>query len=262
MDGERQTIFFGMPSYSKIDIHVAIAFLCQASRKHNVQCEFASVSLLGHCFNLLWANALERRDKQGCRYFAMMHNDIVPAEAGYLDVLLDELIANNADVVSAVVPIKTPHGVTSTAVGDPDDPFEQTRLTVKELQHLPRTFNANDMGQQGRPLLLNTGLWICDLNAPWVKSFKGFTIDDEVYYCKNAKKWKSKVVPEDWNWSRHLHQCGARVYATTKVPLTHIGEQRYPNFGGWGQWSYDVESDYHLNLIPTAKPEATHAGQS
>lgn len=253
MDGSNDTILFGMPTYSRnVDMESAMRFLQGATKQQrDIQCVWSKSSLLGYTFNNIWVEALNRRDKQGYRWLAMMHADIVPIEEGYLDILHEELRTHNADVVSCVVPIKTREGSTSTAIAfDPDNKYSQTRICLRELQHLPRTFNAKDVGFPDKPLLINTGLWICDLHAPWVKTFEGFTINDKVYYDKKDKLWKALVEPEDWNWSRHLWKEGARVYATTKVQLGHIGDAVYPNFGGGGDWSYDMHSSHRLNIIP------------
>src|SRR5215471_7104271 len=44
-------------------------------------------------------------------YFAMLHSDIEP-QPGWLDILYEEMQAMEADVISAVVPIKNDQGTT------------------------------------------------------------------------------------------------------------------------------------------------------
>jgi len=92
-------------------------------------------SLLANCFNMLWCRALNaRKQEPRLRYFAMLHADVEPQMPFWLDVLLHELESNKADMVSAVVPIKTRQGLTSTAIGDSFDPWcPVRRLTMKEV---------------------------------------------------------------------------------------------------------------------------------
>src|SRR5262245_17498739 len=107
-----------MPGYDgRGDIGAALGFwhtACKGMR--NVQNIYRGGSLLASNFNRIWCYALnlvhhgERVD-----YFAMLHDDIDP-EKYWLDKLIDELEAQELDLLSVVVPIKDRRGMTSTAL--------------------------------------------------------------------------------------------------------------------------------------------------
>ena len=62
----------------------------------------------------------------------MLHDDVVP-EAFWLDKLIAELELHSADVMSAVVPVKSGNGLTSTAVGDADDIDADTLAIIRAI---------------------------------------------------------------------------------------------------------------------------------
>ena len=204
-----------------------------------------SISLLNLNFNRFWANAYNRRETDKIGYFAMQHDDIKP-QSGWADVLIDELERTGADMVSAVVPIKDPRGLTSTGIrnwltGD------IRRLTMRELPKLPETFDIDDclcrfngLTYGGDEILIvNTGLWVCRFDREWVDRFPGFRCVDQVRVNPDGKR-EAVCLPEDWLFSEWLARQGAKVFATTKVPLLHLdGEKEYPNFGAWGEWETD-----------------------
>ena len=53
-----------------------------------------------------------------------------------------------------------------------------------------------------------------------------------------------RVAPEDWNFSREAQALGAKVYATRKIALIHIGSHEYraKNVADWKPASYCVRS--------------------
>jgi SAM-dependent methyltransferase len=242
-------------------------------------------SLLADAFNVHWKTALNLQlQGRPVKYFAMLHDDVVP-EDFWLDKLLDELEATGADLVSAVVPIKDPRGLSSTALDDPDDPWETyRRLTMYEIHQLPETFTAGDcrlfmdprlVEYKVRPLLVNTGCWVCRMDRPW--RFKvHFQIHNRIAFvlgkdfedtpthasseCKDAtvrypadmiipNSWYregmvgcfvNQVMSEDWDFSRQLARLGCDVRATRKVSLSHMADFPYPNRdGSWGKWRHD-----------------------
>jgi hypothetical protein len=187
-------------------------------------------SLLPYTFNLLWTGAINGSRKFD--YFAMLHDDITP-QAGWLDVLLEELIANDADLVSAVVPIKDERGLTSTAVDSNPDQWNPRRLTMREVCRLPDTFGSEHVGG---PILLNTGCWVVRLGRTWTEQVR-FRQQDEIR--KNADGvFEAHTIPEDWDFSRQLHSHGAKILATRKVKLHH-GSPSFTNVRPWGQWESD-----------------------
>jgi hypothetical protein len=226
-------VFAAMPHYGPVELGAANAFFNLCAGEQDTFTVFHrshGSSLLADSFNRLWCQALNAR-AQGVTHFAMLHADIVP-RAGWLGVLLRELLAHSADLVSAVVPIKSIDGVTSTAIDSPN-PFEvERRLTMAEVMQLPRTFSAADCGYPDRALLVNSGCWIADIRKPWAEQVR-FQISNAI--TKNAAgQFESQVMSEDWDFSRQLHRLGATVLATRKVVLEHVGPHCYGNASAWG----------------------------
>jgi len=242
-------------------------------------------SALCENFNSLWGLALTTKTgKRPCSHFAMIHDDIEPRrDVFWLDVLMDEMRRTGADVMSAVSPIKDPLGKTSTAVGDADNAWDNRRLMIKELAapivmdesgspigksesdeperpRLPETFGIDELVEwdptlEGKCLLMNTGLWLADLSKPWVndvcfETCQRLTIGDD-----GARH--SWFAPEDWLFARQLAHWGAKVMATTKVPLIHWGDAApWPCPGEWGNET-DEEFTAHLaaDVPPPEQPE-------
>src|SRR5262249_10837563 len=152
---------------------------------------------------------------------------------GWLDTLLTELFRLDADIVSAVIPIKGPQGTTSTAV-ETDDPWQPRRLTLKENHDLPTT--CRDAGAGGE-MLPNSGLWVCDLRKPWVSHPAPLFFQTRTRLVVDEMgAWQAQVRSEDWEFSRAARARGAKLYATRAVKLTHAGEKEYPNDQPWGSW--------------------------
>lgn len=232
-----------MPHYGTIEVRAARSFFSLASKMGDDRFDLVhfegSRSLLAHNFNRLVCDALNNRETWGLTHFAMKHADI-DADDGWLDVLFDELTAHQADVVSAVVPIKCNDGITSTAIDSADDPWSvERRLTMHEVMQLPETFSAADCGYPGRALGINTGCWIADINRVWPKDAPAgvvphfFTIADQLRRCEDGL-YRADVMPEDWGFGRQLYRSGLKVLATRKVKLRHIGAAAYSNGHAWG----------------------------
>ena len=224
-------IFVAMPSYGQISAKAGARFW-HASRQRGVRYVQEGCSLLAHNFNALWCTALNSDPRPD--YFAMQHADIEPQEH-WLDTLIEELDAHDLDVLSVVIPFKSPDGLTSTAIGDgPCEPrMPARRLVMREVQQLPETFTSEDVGG---PLLINTGLWVCRF-GDWAQDVC-FTINDWVE-PDSTGFYRCYVEPEDWNFSRQLHRLGVRVGATRKIAAKHWGEVGFDN-----QWTaYPLETD-------------------
>lgn len=208
-------------------------------------------SLLTFCFNRLWAKVLNLRATQRITHIAMLHNDVCP-DAYWGDVLLEEMNATGADMISAVVPIKDERGVTSTCVEDAADAWSVRRLTMHEVYRLPETFGAEDIvwhGPNYGRLLLNTGCWLVSLrwrgglgrweytagpvtgHRPW------FRQQDRIVTLGGSDV--AQTMPEDWDWSRQLQDLGLKVMATRKVALYHE-QQQFTNAKPWGTWQTDL----------------------
>lgn len=233
-----EQIYLACPTYDgKISTRTHAA-LSLPSHKYPVSTGLQEASLLSMSFNQLWCTALNNRDQ--ISHFAMIHADI-GAPPGWLDILIEELETFQLSVVSAVIPIKNQLGLTSTAVDSEEEWGPHRRLTMSEVDTLPQTFNAAHVGG---PLLLNTGLWVCDFRQDWVERFPGFEVRSRVKYQNGT--WEEQTLSEDWQFSRFLNSEGVPISATKAVALEHRGFQWYPTHGGtkkqwldWGTWKTD-----------------------
>jgi hypothetical protein len=189
-------------------------------------------SLLAQCFNGLWCQALNAQaDGKQVDYFAMQHSDVEPCD-GWLDILIDEMERKDLDVLGVAIPIKDNRGITSIAIGEPGDNWRvKCRLSLREIHSLPITFTSDDIGGQ---LLLNTGLWVCRFDPSWNTKVH-FEINDRIVYDTQNKCYRAQVEPEDWFFSRLLHELGLRVGCTRLIPLTHRGQCAFTNKVAYGE---------------------------
>ena len=234
---DKPKVFVGMPHYGAVHIGAARGLFLGPSRgKLTYQFYSVNMSVLTAAFNHLWVAALNRLQTDGITHFAMIHADVEPVD-GWADVLMEELTRLNADVVSTVIPLKSESGLTSTAVDEPDG---MRRLTLREIYRLPETFDSADVG--GRPLLVNTGLFLADVRKPWAERVC-FHIEDETFRDAEGR-WQYRFRPEDWNFSKFLHRSQCKVFATRKVAVKHHGDRAWDNQSAWGSWERD--EDYHV----------------
>lgn len=235
-----------------LDYRMAKAFFVTATRTRQVMFKIQQTSLLAGGCNNLWCDALNNRSYAQLKWFAMLHADVVP-EDFWLDSLIGIAETNDADVVSAVVPIKDSQGVTSTAIGT-RDPFRRyCRLTMQQVNHpkMPRTFSidtlkslANDpdfsaLAPAFSPdfndtpyLLVNTGCFVCRLDRPWSTQVF-FTIRDRIEQALGGA-YVAAQEPEDWFFSRAVAAAGGRVLATSQVKVEHVGSVGYKSNTVWG----------------------------
>lgn len=206
-----------------------------------VQMSASGMSLLAMNFNGGWAAALNCSPRPD--YFCMHHSDIGVGydSAGWLDYLVSELDRTGADVISVVVPIKDTRGLTSTGLlRRQGGRHEHRRLQMKELDALPDTFDAQDVAAlfaeedpAERILTVNTGLWICRFDKPWVENVC-FTIKDKILPNGDGT-FTAHVWPEDWNFSEWCYDNSLRVVANKKVPVGHRGGTVFSSRARWGQ---------------------------
>jgi hypothetical protein len=205
-------------------------------------------SLLAYGFNCLWVRALEQRP-HGCTHFLMLHADIVPIERDWLARLYQAMVAHDAQVLSAVVPLKDASGLTSTAYYAEGEALR--RLTMHEVMAGAETFTAPD-------LLVNTGLLLVDLRKPWVEEIC-FTITDRIQKHADGS-FAVHVLGEDYGFSLQARRLGIPLWATRAVPLSHAGLSWYPNFTAWGALSHDDgrtwTARHHGVGWTTARPHA------
>lgn len=216
-----------------------------STRKHIAYPHNGGIGFSGvEDFNILWAEAINDYERGEITHFAMLHGDITPSmDAPWLDVLLEEMDARGAALVSAVSPIKDSRGVTSSGIADLDDPWRPwRRFTIREiLQHFPETFSAADLGYPDRPLLHNTGLWVCDLRRPEFRRTRANELDLYFRFPTRAVRGEQGFIhqreSEDWAFSVDLWLRGIRdTYITRRIKLTHHGRADFVNHAPWGDF--------------------------
>lgn len=231
-------VFLGMPGYGELTAAAGRAFW-RSSRlpDSHVYYQYNEGSLLAANFNTLWCSALNRvRLGERVDYFAMQHADVEPQD-WWIDTLIDEMEARDLDILGVVVPIKDHKGLTSTALARPDGNNWRVhcRLTMAEVYRLPETFTSEDVGY---PLLLNTGLWVCRFNPEWARKVH-FTINDRIVVDREGR-FIPETEPEDWYFSRLLHELGLKIGCTRKIALNHRGGASFTNRHVWGSEAFDA----------------------
>lgn len=216
----RPLLFTALPSYDGRRFNARAMSEILQIRNMDVRCMEIHGSLLTLSFNRAWAAALNG----GATFFLMLHDDIMPVSEDWIGELFGELAANRASVISVVSPIKTPDGLTSTAI-ETADPWNPRRLAMAEVFERPETWTEPG-------LLLNTGLMLVDFRQEWVRD-AFFTMNDRLVR-RPTGEYAAEVQPEDWNFSRMARAAGASLYATRKVVIQHIGRAGYDNSCVWG----------------------------
>ncbi len=218
-------VFVGLPHSGSI---AADSFdgLAKASLKGVPYCiKKEGSSALTRNFNALVLACRQMRDPKPT-HFAMHHSDIV-AQEGWLDILLHELKAHDADVISTVMPIKDERGLTTSGAFNAD--FTKIkRFTMHELQALPWTFTA----PAGRALAINTGLMLMRTDRPWFNDLV-FRFEDEITQRDGVDLVLCRS--EDWLMSEFLAKAGAKVCLTRIPRCAHIGFRAWSNQGAYGE---------------------------
>lgn len=251
-------IVLGMPGYGKQTAAAGRAFWRACRDMSSVYSSYQNGSLLACNFNQLWCLALNLSHRgEVVDYFAMLHDDVAPCDF-WLDQLIGELEANRLDVLGVVVPIKDSRGMTSLALHGDDNWLPKARLSMHDAYELPATFTSDDLGA---PLLLNTGCWVAKWNQEWCRHVH-FEINDRIVFNRAANRYQSQTEPEDWCFSRQLHEIGSgptahlprlRIGATRKIPLVHQGETEFTNQRPWGSDAFDKET-CDISPVPGAFP--------
>jgi predicted O-methyltransferase YrrM len=256
-------VFLGMPGYGKQTAAAGRGFWRACADMSGVWNAYQNGSLLASNFNQLWCAALNLVHQGGqLDYFAMLHDDIGP-EDYWLDKLIDELEANQLDVLGVVVPIKDTRGMTSLALhAYGDNWMPAARLSMHDVFELPETFTSDDLDQ---PVLLNTGCWVAKWNQEWCKKVH-FEINDRIIFNTACNRYQAQTEPEDWFFSRQLHEIGSgpsahlrplRIGATRKIKVMHQGEMHFSNEQPWGSQAFDRES-VRVSPVPNAWPFDIH----
>jgi precorrin-6B methylase 2 len=241
----KRRIYLGMPGYDgKCTAHAGRAFWRACADMSQVVNDYRSGSLLACNFNQLWCGALnEVHEGRRLDYFAMLHGDIGAKEL-WLDELIAELEAHDLDILGVAVPLKDTRGITSLALHKEGDSWmPECRLSMQDLYQLPETFTSKDVG---RPLLLNTGCWVCKFDMKWATQLH-FEINDRIVFNRAQNRYQAQTESEDWFFSREAHELGLKIGATRKIPLLHRGDMDFPNTQPWGSHAFDSE---HAKLSP------------
>lgn len=243
-------IYLALPA-GTFECHSMQRILIMGSTRRAYRCTPTSgnSSSLTANFNQSWTDALNGRktDKNpdGFTHFLMLHSDILP-KGHWIDKMMDVLADNKLEVLSVVSPIKDDHGLTST--GFDTDQFRPRRLCLKETDRLPFIVRNTPedlamcekiVGGPVAPLLVNTGLMLIDLRAPWVESLC-FQFRNRIVRLPNGLLF-NEFEPEDWMMSRDLHRWNAKFAFVDGrvVELGHAGGMVMMNTGGWGKFDKD-----------------------
>jgi len=243
-------VALGYPAYpGATDFRSLMAATVHVSEQHTVKFIPCIGSETCRGFNFTWVNALAMAEKCEITHFAMLHADIAPQQH-WLDALVAECDRLDAHVVSAVSPIKSAEGLTSTAI-DIDGKWRQRRLVMQEIMRLPETFDIYDTIRLGvnpdhKPLLLNTGCWVADLRkSEWFEldadgySPFYFTFNHAIRKDPATGQWTTMAESEDWWFSRRMAERNMTYYATRKVALEHFGIHGFRNDVAWGTAAAD-----------------------
>lgn len=244
-------VFLGIPFYQLINGQAADAYdngVARDSQNQYVKA-FAADSFLARNFNHLWTEALNTR-KRGWTHFCMIHADVSPHTPCWIDVLVEEMKQVGADLLHVILPIKSHHGLTSTAVYHKPT-GNVRRLTMREVHAIQApTFDAAGAGFPGGEHLLmaSTGLWICDFTKPWVEQV-WFEVRDRILK-HDGGEFYYETRPEDWHFSLLLHKLGLKVYGTKKIVTGHWGQVEFRNDAPWGT----VAVDPHVGSFSWIEP--------
>lgn len=257
----KYSVFLGCPTHDgRIDQGCATNFFTRASRDRAVITQVIQSMAIATASNVLWADSLNARDAHhddipDVRWFAMLHSDVNPGPY-WIDKLIDEAEKYDADMVSAVIPIKSDQGLTSTAMTDPGHSDRNwCRLMTRQVNHerFPKTFDSEmardalaslprDMAvycPEGSRLLLNTGCMVVRLDRPWCGDV-WFEQYDAIAHVDG--RWRYLALSEDWYFSKKVSDRGAKVMATTVVEIMHRGLYEWPSNGSGYGWPKDYES--------------------
>lgn len=235
----KPVVFLGLPRLGQVEPESCVAaFVTGASDRFSVMAQPYQSSLLAGGFNALFCQFLNGMYP----YFALLHADVYP-HSTWIDTMIDAMEKRNCSVIHACVAIKDNRGLTSTAVGDPEDPWNARRLTTREVCALPEVFNIADVTRLVGPpfpknpcLLPNTGCMILK-RGEWCSTFPGFTITDRI--VRNGLTASAETEPEDWAFGRWCAKNSLMVLGTRLVKVEHFGRASYPNNEGWGSWRVD-----------------------
>lgn len=242
---QTRKIFLGSPFYQSVP-GSCLLNRDNVTQNHLVWTSLTGNPFLAHNFNTLWSRCLNirRRGTVAFDYHAMIHIDVNPHTKWWLDIMIEQAESVGADLLHVVLPIKTYHQITSTAVWDPKTNIRR-KLTMKEIRELPMVFDGESVGP-GLKLLASTGLWICRVNTWW--SEKASILKNRLWFevkDKMVEDEEGDLVPktscDDWPFSKKLHDLGLKVYGTRSVVCGHFGEFEFRNDALGGAGALDTD---------------------
>jgi hypothetical protein len=222
----KPAIFLALPTYDGARLNALAVAYAQGRVAYTNE---VRSSALAYGFNKLWCTMLHFRARGEVTHWLMMHADVKPT-GPWVDTLVSEMEAHEADIVSTILPIKSHHGLTSTGL-ETDNLYAPRRLTMREVHELPETWT--DPG-----LVWNTGLWLADIRGDWVEKVH-FEMKDEIVRTPEGK-FVAAFEPEDWNFARQCRALGLKAYVTRKVAALHSGAFDFTNAAPWGELEADL----------------------
>jgi hypothetical protein len=243
------SVYLAFPTYNGMLHWRAAQGVWFASRLHDVHAVHSELSLLPYNFNRQWCSALNGRAQHGFKWFAMLHSDVGP-EQYWLDKLIGEAEKYDADLMSAIVPVKSDTGLTSTAILRPGERGERRhyRLSMGQCLHpdFPDTFGIDEavdalahlpvefreMSLPREALVVNTGCMVVRCDRTWAERV---WFDDENSIENVEGMWQALCIPEDWHFSRRVSKAGGKVMATRLLKVFHHGSVDFKSDQVWGQ---------------------------
>jgi hypothetical protein len=205
--------------------------------------------------NLL-VSALNARRENKTDMLAMLHQDVAP-DKWWIDTLVKEKETKGVSFISVMNAMKDIRGLLSCGVGNPfNDPWMglDFRFTAREVQTMPETFTAADIGYADRPIMHNNGCILFDLRDE--RFFSEFE-DGSLKVCwdfpkkilpDETGKLYAQAISEDWWLSWMLYQIGIPTAITRKVRTHHGVGQEFPNDQAWGIWEHDQEAQLFRDM--------------
>jgi predicted O-methyltransferase YrrM len=190
------------------------------------------------------ASALTGFEAGNISHMAFLSSDF-STQPGWLDVMMDEMDARDADLISVAAPLEEGNGVLSCGWGDPEVPLGLfRRFTMREVYNLPPTFNVRQTEYPDKFLLHGNACWVADLRKDVFRAVdpaNGLKASflNHSWVFKEGMMWYAGEEMPSWYWSRRLAELGAKTLITRKILLKRQITKEISNGEAWG-----VEKDF------------------